>query len=175
VPPTLFLDEPPREVATWLERRRALGQDRRDEVWEGVYHVVPAAHFRHGDAQAQLVQLLGPRAAAAGLRAVGEINIGSSRHDFRVPDITIVEGRDHDLYLPTASIVVEIVSPGDESYQKFGFYFAHAVEEVLIVDPQRRTVEWYARGADAFVRAGRSALLDVDEPTLHGEIDWPPT
>jgi Uma2 family endonuclease len=175
VPPTLFLDEPPREVATWLERRRALGQDRRDEVWEGVYHVVPAAHFRHGDAQAQLVQLLGPRAAAAGLRAVGEINIGSSRHDFRVPDITIVKGRDHDLYLPTASIVVEIVSPGDESYQKFGFYFAHAVEEVLIVDPQRRTVEWYARGADAFVRAGRSALLDVDEPTLHGEIDWPPT
>jgi hypothetical protein len=175
VPPTLFLDEPPREVASWLERRRALGQDRRDEVWEGVYHVVPAAHFRRGDVQAQLVALLGPRAARVGLRAVGEVNIGASKDDFRVPDLAVVRGRDHDLYLPTSVIVVEIVSPSDESYKKFGFYFAHGVEEVLIVDPQRRTVEWFARGADAFARSGRSALLDVDEPTLHGEIDWPPT
>jgi hypothetical protein len=45
---------------------------------------------------------------------------------------------------------------------------------VLIVHPQRRTVEWYTPGADAFTRSGRGALLDLDEPTLHGEINWPP-
>ncbi len=104
----------------------------------------------------------------------GPVNIGRF-DDYRVPDRAYLRDLDMGTYLPTAAIVVEIVSPGDESYQKFGFYFARGVEEVLIVDPQRRTVEWYARGADAFTRSGRSALLDVDEPTLHGEIDWPPT
>jgi Uma2 family endonuclease len=101
----------------------------------------------------------------------GPVNIGRF-DDYRVPDRAYLRDLDMGTYLPTAAIVVEIVSPGDESYQKFGFYFAHGVEEVLIVDPQRRTVEWYAR--DAFARSGRSALLDVDEPTLHGEIHWPP-
>jgi Uma2 family endonuclease len=175
VPPTLFVDEPPREIAKWLERRHALGQDRRDEVWEGAYHVVPAAHSRHGFVVAQVAERLGPRARRAGLWPVGEVNIGLSEHDFRVPDYAVIRDRNFGLYLPTAAVIVEIISAGDESYQKFGFYFAHGVEEVLIVDPQRRTVEWYARGADAFARSGRSALLDVDEATLHGEIDWPPS
>lgn len=174
VMPTLFLDEPPFDFAGWLERRQALGQDRHDEVWEGVYHVSPMAHSRHGDVQAQLNVLLYPRARRAGLRPVAEVNVGSSETNFRVPDLTIIRGRELTLYLPTAAIVAEIVSPGDESYKKFDFYFARGVEEVLIVDPQRRTVEWYTRGATGFERTGRSALLGLDEATLHGEIDRPP-
>lgn len=174
VMPTLFLDEPPFDFAGWLERRQALGQDRHDEVWEGVYHVSPLAHGRHGDLQAQLTVLLYPRARRAGLRPVGEVNVGPSRHDFRVPDLTIIRGRDLVVYFPTAAIVVEVVSPGDESYKKFDFYFARGVDEVLVVDPLRLTVEWYTRGSTGFERTGRSALLDVDEATLHGEIDWPP-
>jgi len=34
--------EPPAEVRAWLARRRELGQDLYDEVWEGEYHVAPA-------------------------------------------------------------------------------------------------------------------------------------
>lgn len=171
---TVVLGELPFEVAAWLKQRHALGQDSHDEVWEGSLHVVPIAHSRHGDVQMQLVELLGPRARRAGLRSVGEVNIGLSRSDFRVPDLTFIRGREHAVYLPTAAIVVEVVSPGDESYAKLGFYFARGVDEVLIVDPLRRTVEWYTRGLDAFERTGRSALLDLDESTLYGEIDWPP-
>jgi Putative restriction endonuclease len=78
------------------------------------------------------------------------------------------------VYLPTAAIVLGIVSPDDETYEKFDFYFARGVEEVLVADPQRRAVEWYRRGADGFTRTGRSELLDLDEATLHAEIDWPP-
>jgi Uma2 family endonuclease len=37
--------------------------------------------------------------------------------------------------VPTAALVVEIVSPGDESYKKLDFYAAQAVDEVVIVDP----------------------------------------
>jgi Uma2 family endonuclease len=171
---TVFLDEPPYDIAAWLERRRALGQDLYDEVWEGEYHVAPAPHRRHGYVGAQLAVLLWPRARQAGLWLNDPLNIGEP-DNYRVPDRAILRDREMSAFLPTAAVVVEVVSPGDESYQKFDFYFARWVEEVLIVDPQRRTVEWYARGADAFTRSGRSTLLDVDEPTLHGEIDWPPT
>lgn len=93
----------------------------------------------------------------------------------RVPDLAFIRGREHAVYLPTAALVVEVVSPGDESYLKFGFYLARGVDEVLIVDPLGRTVEWYTRGADAFARTGASVLLGLDEAALHGELDWPPT
>ena len=46
---TVLLGEPPNVLAEWLERRRALGQDRFDEVWEGDYHVSPEARASHGD------------------------------------------------------------------------------------------------------------------------------
>ena len=42
--PTLVLDPPPADFEALLERRRKLGQDLLDEVWEGVYHMNPALH-----------------------------------------------------------------------------------------------------------------------------------
>lgn len=171
---TVVCGEPPDVLTEWLERRHALGQDGHDEVWEGEYHVAPVANSRHGDVATQLNVLLWPRARHAGLRPVGEVNIGTSKYDFRVPDLAFIRGREHAVYLPTAAIVVEVISPGDESYATFGSYFARGVDELLIADPQARTVECYTRGAAGFERTGASVLLDVDETTLHGEIDWPP-
>jgi Uma2 family endonuclease len=46
------------------------------------------------------------------------------------------------VYLPTAALVLEVVSPGDETWEKLGFYAAHGVEELLIVDPQEKAVSW---------------------------------
>jgi hypothetical protein len=40
--PTLVMDPPPAEFEALIERRRRLGLDRRDEMWEGVYHLAPA-------------------------------------------------------------------------------------------------------------------------------------
>ena len=45
--PTLVKDPPPAGFEELLERRRELGQDLLDEVWEGVYHVNPAPAARH--------------------------------------------------------------------------------------------------------------------------------
>ncbi|MGH8929470.1 MAG: hypothetical protein ACRDZO_02230 [Egibacteraceae bacterium] len=41
---TVIAGKRPPEIESWLERRRALGQDLFDEVWEGDYHVGPAPH-----------------------------------------------------------------------------------------------------------------------------------
>ena len=45
-----------------LERRRRLGQDLFDEVWEGVLHMNAAPSGRHGDLESQLHVLLAPLA-----------------------------------------------------------------------------------------------------------------
>jgi Uma2 family endonuclease len=196
--------DPPAEVQAWLDRRRALGQDLFDEVWEGEYHVAPAPHRRHGDVDDQLAAILRPTARAVGLWPSGPLNIGAP-DDYRVPDRAYVRTRDAATFTeiprglrprtpslsgelalpppgrsarsarltPTAAIVVEIVSPGDETRSKSGFYFAAGVEELLVVDPEARTAEWWSRGTEGFVRADASTLLGLTAMELHAAIDWP--
>jgi hypothetical protein len=47
------------------------------------------------------------------------------------------------------------------------------VEEVLIVDPDTRTVEWFGGGPDAFEPSDRSTLLAITGAELAAQIDWP--
>ena len=65
--PTLVRDPQPAEFEALLERRRQLGQDLLDEVWEGVYHLNPAPHRRHAHIAQQLAVVLDGPARAAGL------------------------------------------------------------------------------------------------------------
>lgn len=76
--------------------------------------------------------------------------------------------------MPTAELVGEIVSPGDESWQKLGCYAAHDVTELLIVDPQERGVDWLAlqRGGE-YQPIERSALIALGPAELAERIDWP--
>ena len=39
------------------------------------------------------------------------------------------------------------MSPDDETYEKFGFYAAHGVDELVVADPATRTDVRRARGA----------------------------
>ncbi len=169
---TVLLGEPPPEVGEWLERRAALGQDRFDEVWEGEYHVAPAARSRHGLIDDQLGHVLRPRAVAAGLVGSGPLNLGEP-DDYRVPDRVYLRAPLDVVFVPSAVVVVEIVSPDDETHRKFDFYFRRGVEELLVVDPDRRTVQWYRRADATFEPAERSDLLDLAAATLHAELDWP--
>ncbi len=167
----VFSDVPPL-IEHWLERRRALGQDRFDEIWEGEYHVVPGPDGAHGRVDYQLPQILGRRARLAGLYGSGELNIGVA-DNYRVPDGAYLRSAHAMLYTPTAAIVVEIISPGDETRRKFDFYFEAGVEELLIIDPRRRTVEWFARGDSGFEAASGSALLGISAEELATELEWP--
>lgn len=169
---TVLVGERPPEVEDLLERRRALGQDLFDEVWEGEYHMVPGPHGRHGQIDFELAAVLRPRAKRAGLQGSGQCNIGLP-DDYRVPDQAYFADAAPKLYYPSAEIVVEIVSPGDESRLKFDFYFRAGVKEVVIVDPDLRTVEWFARGDAGFVRVDVSDLLTISAEELSGLLDWP--
>jgi len=68
---------------------------------------------------------------------------------------------------------VEIVSPGDESWQKLPFYAAHGVDELLIVDPAAHSVDWLALRAGEYRPIERSELIDMGAAELPERIDWP--
>jgi Uma2 family endonuclease len=170
---TVVLGERPAELQEIIERRQRLGQDRFDEVWDGVYHMSPHARASHGSVDDQLGVLLRPFADAAGLDGTTAFNLGEA-HNFRVPDHGYHRSFPSALYLPTAAIVVEVVSPDDESYEKFGFYAAHGVEELIYADPQLRSVRIWALRDGEYAETGESALLGVTAARLAGDIDWPP-
>ena len=169
---TVFAGGPPPEIGEWLDHRRRLGLDLRDELWDGVLHVAPYAENAHGRLEDEIAYLLRPRALAAGLVPGGRFTLGEPG-DFRVPDGGYYRDPARRVYVAEAVVVVEILSPGDETYEKFGFYAAHGVEEVLVVDPEPRTVRWWARSGDAYVETTASTVLAVTGAEMAAEIEWP--
>lgn len=134
----VVLVEVPEAVRVWIAERAALGHDRHDEMWDGVLHMVPPPSFRHQDRGSALLSVLRPLAKLAGLHATYETGVfrPGSDIDYRQPDIVVsrneylsdrgVEGR--------ADLVVEIRSPGDESWEKLPFFAEMGVREVLIIE-----------------------------------------
>ena len=155
----------------FIAERQRLGHDRHDEVWDGVYHVAPLAHPRHGRLETEIALALAPRAKAAGLIWSGGFNLGEP-HNYRGPDAGAYRELTDEVYLATATIVVEVLSPRDETFKKFDFYFGRGVEEFFVVDPLTKRCRVWLRGDDAFVEADASALLEVSMSRLDVEITW---
>ncbi|MGH9114976.1 MAG: Uma2 family endonuclease [Acidimicrobiales bacterium] len=169
---TVVLDPVPVEVARLIERRGRLGQDRFDEIWEGTHHMAPVPRGRHGYLDDQPATLLRPYAEAAGLVGTGPVNIGE-RDDYRVPDRAYHRRFDPEaVYYSTAAVVVEILSPDDETYNKLPFYAAHHVEEVLVVEPVRRRVRVLCLAGDGYQDSGRSSVLSAGVEELQARLHW---
>lgn len=170
---TVVLEPPPCEVEQLIERRKALGLDRYDEMWEGVYHMVPMGRFRHGRLQARVLELIAGPAEQAGLLLSGPFNLGAPE-DFRVPDAGLHQGQPDDeaVYLETAAVVIEIVSPDDETYDKLPFYAAHGVEELIVVDAELRRVRIFTLAGRTYEERSTSPLLSASAAELTAQLDW---
>jgi Uma2 family endonuclease len=169
---TLIPDPPPAEFEALLERRRRNGADTHDEIWEGVYHVTRAPTMAHAMVAARLAELLGPLARDAGLTLSAEFNLGQE-DDFRVSDLGLHRAPSLGAWHSTAALVVEVVSIGDETRDKLPFYAAHGVDEILIVDPQQRTVEWLALTEHDYRPVDESRLIRSGPAELASGIEWP--
>ena len=171
---TLVLGSPPPELQALLERRRRAGVDRLDEVWQGVLHMVPGPSVEHSFINQQLAVLLDAPARRAGLLpGMGEFNLGESEYDFRVPDGGLHRPGAAGVWLSTAALVVEILSPSDESWQKLPFYAEHDVDEVLFVDPTESTVTWLALCNGEYRAVQRSRLIELGPAELADRLEWP--
>ena len=136
--------------------------------------MIPAPGHAHARIAQQLAELLGPLARAAGLEAtIHEFNLGDSERDFRVPDGGLHRPDAAEIWHPTAALIVEIVSPGDETLEKLPFYAKHHVDEVLIVDPEKRSVDWLALASGEYRPVEHSGLIELGSADLADRIDWP--
>ena len=165
-------DDP--EVAEWLRRRRDAGQDGFDEVWDGVYHVSPNAGSEHGQVTAQVLIALEPLARAAGLASCGPFNLGTGEQNFRVPDGGWFSRSPGALYVPTAVMVLEVLSPDDETYDKFDFYAERSVVEILVVHPIERWARcWQNAVTGGYTEVEHSRVMNIAPRELSAQIRWP--
>ena len=149
------MPEVPPDILAW---RKRTGADMWDEMWEGVLHMAPVPNRAHQDLEWAMETYLRLRwARPRGNRVYHEINLaapGGWPNNYRIPDLLLLTperfGIDHNEYFEGApDVVVEIHSPGDESYEKLDFYAQLGVPEVWIIERDRKAPEVYV------LRAGR--------------------
>ena len=164
-----------------LAERRRTGADLFDEMWEGVLHMVPAPSAAHQRLNAKLMMVLGPLAEARGLVPLVEANLHRADEDYRVPDQIYARADQlSDRGAERAAVlVVEFLSPGDETYDKLDWYAAGGVDEVLVVDPHSRQAEVFGRRGSRMVLVesapGRLESLGVELETVEGpklRVTW---
>lgn len=170
---TVVLGELPLELEALIARRRATGADLFDEIWDGEYHMNPAPRISHARLDAELSAALRPPARRHRLFPSGPFNLGPV-DDYRVPDHGLHRTELDVTWCPTAALVVEVLSPDDESWEKLPFYAAHFVDEVVIADPTQRRLTWLGLAGDGYCEVDRSTVLDVAVDAVAAEIDWPP-
>jgi Uma2 family endonuclease len=136
----LILDS--RLTESILAQRRARGQDRWDEVWDGVWHMAPAPNIEHQRIEAELLIVFKEVVERGGLGLVfHEVNVADRERgmeDFRIPDLVVVLPESRAQVRETfiaggPDFIVEIHSPGDETYEKLPWYAGQGVREALII------------------------------------------
>ena len=159
-----------------LDDRRAKGLDKSDEMWEGELHMVPPPSDQHREVALALLRVLAPLADARNLISRYESGLfrPGTENDWRVPDQTYARP---ELRSPRgieggASLVVEILSPHDETYEKLDWYASLGVGEVLVVEPESRRVELFANrdGHMVAVEPADIQALGVRAETVDGRL-----
>lgn len=135
------------DLLAWRQRT---GLDRWDEMWDGVLHMPPMPNRTHQNLQWALETYLRlhwapPRQA----KVYHEINVaplGGWPRNYRIPDLVLLLPQrfaiDRNEYFEGApDVVVEIHSPGDETYEKLPFYRDLEVPEVWVIHRDTREPE----------------------------------
>lgn len=164
---TLITD--PRLEDRLIAERKASGADRYDEVWDGVYVMNPMADMEHQRLASRLVTALSNALENTAAEVIGPVNV-SDREDgwtsnYRIPDAVAVlpgcRAKDCETHLCGGpDFVSEIVSEGDRTYEKFGFYAKIGVREVLIVDRDPWQLELYTLQGETLVISARGNVSD---------------
>jgi Uma2 family endonuclease len=158
--------------AVWIEPsqdflavRHREGLDRWDEMWEGVLHMVPPPSYVHNRRQDRLLRFFSDVLEARNLGVVvsgtGVRRPGSGITDYRVPDLSVVSRERLDLIADWIEggpdLVVEVRSPGDETYEKLPFFADLGVHEVLVIDRDAGRPELYRLAGDGYLATSPDA------------------
>lgn len=148
-----------------LAQRRRLGHDRYDECWGGVWHMPPMPNMEHHRIESRLFLVLDEAVERPGLgRVFYEVNVADPEkglEDFRIPDLAVILPGSHAQVQEVSiagspEFIVEIRSPGDESYEKLPWYFDQGAIEVLIIHRDTKAFVLYRRQEGRIAEAGAS-------------------
>ncbi len=162
--PMLVLDAS--EERSIRAHRRKSGADRWDEVWDGVYMVMPLPNDEHQEIVAEFViTFRGALGRASKIRP--GVNISDRKDNwkknFRGPDVVVfLEGTTAEnrgaYWLGGPDFAVEVLSKGDRSRKKLDFYASVNVRELLLVDRNPWSLELYRLNNGALELAGSATV-----------------
>jgi Uma2 family endonuclease len=69
--------------------------------------------------------------------------------------------------------VIEVLSPGDATYDKFEFYHSHQVAEIMVVEPLQRRIECWQRGATGYDESAAFDCAKITASELAALLRWP--
>jgi Uma2 family endonuclease len=162
----------PRDVAKMIARRKRLGHDRFDEVWDGVYVMSPIANDEHQEIATFLSAVIMVIVAWGRLGKVrAGINVSDRikgwNKNYRVPDVAVfLKGCAAKCcgthWFGGPDFAAEIVSKRDRSREKFDFYAKVGTRELLIVDRYPWALELYGLKDAKLELIGSSTLEKPD-------------
>jgi Uma2 family endonuclease len=165
----VFIADPDVERRLRAERRAA-GSDKYDEVWDGVYIVMPLPDIEHQRIVSLINSYLVLTVDAAGLgQSFPGVNVSDRRRqwkqNYREPDVAVfLNGNPAEdcgtHWLGGPNLAIEIVSPHDRSREKFDFYAQVGVEELILIDRDPWRLELYRRRGEVLAEAGVSTPDD---------------
>jgi Uma2 family endonuclease len=142
----------------WLEERKESEASQWDEMWNGVLHIPFMPNRLQQNIAKELMIYLDHHWERPGKGCVcQEVNLTTPEDEaawtlnYRIPDLVLLDpprfGIDKIEYMVGAPlVVVEIASPGDETYDKFPFYAGLGVPEVWVIHRDTRTPEIHLLG-----------------------------
>ena len=158
--------------------RRATGGDRYDEVWDGVYVIMPLPSNEHQELVSGMNSYLFLAVQATGLGNVFPgVNVSDRREgwqeNYREPDIAVfLKGTRAENcgthWLGGPDFAIEVVSPNDRSREKLDFYARLGVRELLLIDGDPWQMELFRSEGVEWVQVGQST---PDQPAaLRSEV-----
>ena len=167
-----------------IRHRKEQGHDLHDEVWDGedVIMDVPANPHqklvrRLGDGLAAFVDEEGGDEVYAGVNVTDQRDRAAWKSNYRIPDVAVflagnpVEDR-HSHYLGGPDLAVEVISRGDRTREKFGFYAAVGTRELLVVEEDYERWELYRLAGGELRLAGVITPGDGPLRTESVPLSW---
>jgi Uma2 family endonuclease len=156
--PLMVLD--PAAAERLLAERRRLGQDRKDEVWNGTYLMSPDPTFAHNMIVGELTVVFSltqkPRGAI--ISPGGNISDRAKgwEQNYRCPDVIVLFPNNPAKNLDTVLVggpdfAVEILSPHDRAREKLPFYGKIQTRECLYIDRELECAELYRLNGEQMV------------------------
>ena len=131
--------------------------------------------YEHGFLQALLAQLFLNNGRAWGVRAVTDVRIQVKPTSFRVPDVLVLRlaaPKERILTHPPL-LVIEILSPEDRLVRfqdRIDDYLEFGIENIWIIDPERRTARRATRTGLHIVETGELTVPETPIRVVLSEL-----